>query len=155
MGFFSQEYWSRLPFPPPEDLPDLGIEPASPVSPALAGGFFTHWAIREPHTSKEIVQIIIFLDILSFYFCIYFWEKNIFLFKLIKYLLKYLDIYDYTTNLAILLNIYDCTTNLPLLRKKLIDILQLIKSWIKTRGTFIMRWGLMQSPRHVKYMKDI
>ena len=38
MGFSRQEYWSRLPFPPPGDLPDPGIEP---VSPALAGGFFT------------------------------------------------------------------------------------------------------------------
>ena len=35
MGFFKQEYWSRLPFPPPGDLPDPGIEPESPVSPAL------------------------------------------------------------------------------------------------------------------------
>ena len=32
---------SRLPFPPPGDLPDPGIEPVSPVSPVLAGGFFT------------------------------------------------------------------------------------------------------------------
>ena len=39
MGFSRQEYWSGLPFPPPEDLPDPGIEPVSPVSPALAGGF--------------------------------------------------------------------------------------------------------------------
>ena len=30
-----QEYWSRLPFPAPGDLPDPGIEPRSPVSPAL------------------------------------------------------------------------------------------------------------------------
>ena len=29
-----QEYWSGLPFPPPGDLPDSGIE-SSPVSPAL------------------------------------------------------------------------------------------------------------------------
>ena len=36
MGFSRQEYWSGLPFPPPGDLPDPGIEP---VSPALAGGF--------------------------------------------------------------------------------------------------------------------
>ena len=35
LGFFSQEYWSGLPFPPPGDLPDTGIEPTSPVSPAL------------------------------------------------------------------------------------------------------------------------
>ena len=38
MGFSRQEYWSRLPFPFPGDLPDPGIEPMSPV---LAGGFFT------------------------------------------------------------------------------------------------------------------
>ena len=28
-GFFRQEYWSGLPFPPARDLPYLGIEPAS------------------------------------------------------------------------------------------------------------------------------
>ena len=41
MGFRRQEYWSGMPFPPPGDLLDPGIEPASPVSPALAGGFST------------------------------------------------------------------------------------------------------------------
>ena len=41
MGFSRQEYWSVVPFPPPGDLPDLGTEPASLTSPALAGGFFT------------------------------------------------------------------------------------------------------------------
>ena len=30
MGFSRQEYWSRLPFPSPGDLPDPGIEPGSP-----------------------------------------------------------------------------------------------------------------------------
>ena len=35
MGFSRQEYWSRLPFPPPGDLSDPGIKPTSPVSPAL------------------------------------------------------------------------------------------------------------------------
>ena len=29
-GFSRQEYWSELPFPSPEDLPDPGIEPRSP-----------------------------------------------------------------------------------------------------------------------------
>ena len=41
MGFSRQEHWSGLPFPAPGDLPDPGIETASLVSPALAGGFFT------------------------------------------------------------------------------------------------------------------
>ena len=33
--------WGGLPCPPPGDLPDLGIEPASPECPPVAGGFFT------------------------------------------------------------------------------------------------------------------
>ena len=40
-GFPRQEYWSGLPFPPLGDLPDPGTELTSPVSPALAGRFFT------------------------------------------------------------------------------------------------------------------
>ena len=35
MGFSRQENWSGLPFPPPGDLPDPGIEPVPPVSPIL------------------------------------------------------------------------------------------------------------------------
>ena len=35
MGFSRQEYWSGLPFPPLGDLPNPGIKPISPVSPAL------------------------------------------------------------------------------------------------------------------------
>ena len=35
-GFSRQEYWSGLPFPSPEDLPDPGIEPQSPASRADA-----------------------------------------------------------------------------------------------------------------------
>ena len=41
MGFSRQEYWSGLPFLSPGDLPDPEVEPTSPVSPALAGRFFT------------------------------------------------------------------------------------------------------------------
>ena len=40
MGFFRQEYWSGLPVPTPEDLPNPGIELASPGFPALEGGFY-------------------------------------------------------------------------------------------------------------------
>ena len=38
--FLRQEYWNKLPFPSPGDLPYPGIEPASLESPALAGSFF-------------------------------------------------------------------------------------------------------------------
>ena len=40
LGFSRQKYWSGLPCPPPGDLPNPGIETASLMSPALAGGFF-------------------------------------------------------------------------------------------------------------------
>ena len=44
MGFSMQGYWSVFfPGPPPGDLPDPGIEPASRTFPALAGRFFTAW----------------------------------------------------------------------------------------------------------------
>ena len=41
MEFSRQEYWSRLPFPSPGDLLEPRIKPATPVSPILAGRFFT------------------------------------------------------------------------------------------------------------------
>ena len=39
MGFSQQEYWSRLPIPPPGDLPDSGIEPKCS---ALADGWILY-----------------------------------------------------------------------------------------------------------------
>ena len=49
MGFSRQEYWSGLPFSSPGDLPDPSIKPRSPVSPALAEGFFTTGATWKAH----------------------------------------------------------------------------------------------------------
>ena len=43
MEFYRQEYWSGLPLPTPEDLPDPGIEPSS----ALVSRFFTTSATWE------------------------------------------------------------------------------------------------------------
>ena len=51
MGFSRQEYWSRLLFPTPRDLPHPEIEPKSLASPALAGGFFTASATWEAFSS--------------------------------------------------------------------------------------------------------
>ena len=45
MGFSRQEHWSGLPFSSPGDLPNPGIEPASP---ALAGGFYTTEPLGKP-----------------------------------------------------------------------------------------------------------
>ena len=62
IGFSRQEHWSRLPFPPPRDLPNPGIEHVSPASPAAACGFFTteppgkpykvHWHTSSNNQSK-------------------------------------------------------------------------------------------------------
>ena len=52
MAFSRQEYWSGLPFSSPGDLPDPGMESASPMSCALAGRFFT----TEPPYTKSLLH---------------------------------------------------------------------------------------------------
>ena len=47
LEFSRQEYWSRLPCPPPGDLPNPEIETKSLTSPALAGRLFTTCATWE------------------------------------------------------------------------------------------------------------
>ena len=47
MGFPRKEWWSKLSFPSPGDPPDPGIQP---VSPALAGRFFTTEPPGKPHS---------------------------------------------------------------------------------------------------------
>ena len=49
MRFSRQEYWSGLPFPSPEDLPNPGIKPSSP---ALAGGLCTTREAQYLHMSR-------------------------------------------------------------------------------------------------------
>ena len=46
-----------MPFPPPEDLLDLGMKPMSLMSPALAGGFFTTSAVGHTHMKKLFIII--------------------------------------------------------------------------------------------------
>ena len=48
MGFTRQEYWSGLPCLHPGDLPDLGIEPASLMSPALQASSLPPVLHRKP-----------------------------------------------------------------------------------------------------------
>ena len=56
-GILQEEYWSGLPCPPPGDLPDLGIEPMSLMSPTLAGGFFTPSATSKPLSA--VIQLLL------------------------------------------------------------------------------------------------
>ena len=55
MGFSRQRYWSGLPFPPPGDLPNPGVEPASLASPDLAVRPFTREALihRSPTLQED------------------------------------------------------------------------------------------------------
>ena len=57
MGFPRKEYWSGLPFPSPGDLPNPGIEPASP---ALAGRFCTTEPSGKPLSDSSYIFLIIF-----------------------------------------------------------------------------------------------
>ena len=52
MGFPKHEYWSGLLFPPPGDLPHQGTELLTPVSPALAGSFFTSALPGKPQLGR-------------------------------------------------------------------------------------------------------
>ena len=53
MRFSRQEYWNELLHPPPGDLPNPGIEPASLLSPDLVGRFFSSSAIWEAQSSHR------------------------------------------------------------------------------------------------------
>ena len=53
MGFFKQEYWSRVTFPPAGDLPDPEIEPMSVRFPPLAGSFSATWLAKPQYKIKS------------------------------------------------------------------------------------------------------
>ena len=57
-GFFRQKYWSGLPFPPPGNLPDPRIKPASPVSPALQVNsiLLRHWESPSRATAVNVLS---------------------------------------------------------------------------------------------------
>ena len=66
MEFSRQEYWSGLPYPPPGDLPDPGIQPKPLRSPALAGGFFT----TSPTWETQSVSQFTMAESPAFYLCL-------------------------------------------------------------------------------------
>ena len=59
MEFSKQKYWSGLPFLTPENLPNPGIEPASPAFSALAGGFFTTELPGKPCLIRSKLSMLI------------------------------------------------------------------------------------------------
>ena len=54
--FSRQEYWIGLPFPPPGDLPNPGIELSS-MSPALGGGFFIISTTSGSQVKVKVTQL--------------------------------------------------------------------------------------------------
>ena len=52
-GILQARILSGVPFPPPRDFSDPGIELEFPVSPALAGGFLTTESPGKPPRSLE------------------------------------------------------------------------------------------------------
>ena len=63
MVFSRQEYWSGLLYPPPGDLPNPGIKPASLMSPVLACGFFTT-------STTWVLANIMYALIFSYFLCL-------------------------------------------------------------------------------------
>jgi len=62
MGFSRQEYWSELPFPSPEDLPDPGIKPAleadTLTSEPPGKSFFSPYRIQKLKILKKLMTKI-------------------------------------------------------------------------------------------------
>ena len=60
MGFSRQKHWSRLPFPPPGNLPNAGIEPTCPVPPALQVDslLLSHWETQNNYTPIKKINYI-------------------------------------------------------------------------------------------------
>ena len=78
MGFSRQEYWSRWPFPPPEDLPDPGIKP---VFPALAGRFL----ITEPPGKPSLFTVLVSL-LCYVHQCVVFFDSTVILYSICLWL---------------------------------------------------------------------
>ena len=74
MRFSKQEYWSGLPFPSPDNLPNPGIEGMSLTSPAaaLAGRFFTTSTTWEAQKPSLETSFNFCFHVFKLYFCIYF-----------------------------------------------------------------------------------
>ena len=75
VGFLRQEYWNGLPFPSlwrkgTKDLPDPEIEP---MSPAVAGSFFTIEPPGKPYSPRHRITNLTMFLFLSSRFCILFY----------------------------------------------------------------------------------
>ena len=80
MGFSRQEHQSRLSFPPPGDLLNLGIEPESLASPALEGRFFTtasiyiHICVYVCVCVYPYIHICMYIHVYKIIFFLFLWR---------------------------------------------------------------------------------
>ena len=92
LRFSRQEYWNRLPCPPPGDLPNPGIKPTSLMSLALAGGFFTTsaaWEAPNPLLSLFILTLKLLLWEPLWLFIHFFWCFSVILWAFIYFLVPH------------------------------------------------------------------
>ena len=68
MDFSRQEYQSGLPFSPPGDIPNLGIEPTFPVSPALQMGSLPSETYPH-HSGGPLTEVHLILRVSGDGFC--------------------------------------------------------------------------------------
>ena len=72
MEFARQEYCNELPFPPPGDLPDTGMESISSIFPALQVGFFTTEPQVKPNPNNAGTKYFL-ISIIWLYFLVAKW----------------------------------------------------------------------------------
>ena len=58
MGFPRQEYWSELPFPPPGEFLNPGIESSSPVAPAWQADSLLLSHLRIPYICIHSIKVL-------------------------------------------------------------------------------------------------
>ena len=88
-GFSREDYWSRLSFPPPGDLPNWGIQPPSLLRLLHCGRVLYCWATREAHSNSRAQNSLTERNITL---CI-FTERN----NLIRYSMKRISAFNITT----------------------------------------------------------
>ena len=76
LGFPWQEYWSRLPFPSPGDLPNLGIQTLSPALQAFVHHLSHQGRLGIPLDSVISINTVfdLFLGMITLYFIL---ESNV------------------------------------------------------------------------------
>ena len=132
MGFSRQEYCSRLPFPPPGDIPDPGIELVSPATPALAGRFFTSEPPGEP------------LLCFSFHFFSYY-----LIFRLISSLIHWLfGSMLFNLHVFVDFQLFSVTSSFTQLSKKILSTILVILNWLSFVLCSIM-WPTLENAEFV------